>query len=66
MCYTCGCNEPYDDMGQEANITESFFEKAGQTKAIGKKGKLAAKKNMIALLQKEVEKEELETPQKHY
>lgn len=66
MCYTCGCNRPYDDMGQKANITESSFEVAGQTRAAGKKGKLTAKKNMIVLLQKEIEKDQLEIPQEQY
>lgn len=66
MCYTCGCNMPYNDMGDKTNITEDYFEKAGQTEAIGKEGKVKAKKNMIALLQKEVDKEELEKPRSQY
>ncbi|GEM_PF-3605029 len=53
-------------MGHEDNVTEVDFEKAGQTDAIEKEGKLKAKKNMIALLQKEVEKEELEKPKEQY
>lgn len=53
-------------MGNKDNITEDYFDKAGQTDAIGKEGKVAAKKNMIALLQKEVDKEELENPQRQY
>lgn len=66
MCYTCGCNMPYNDMGEKENITEDFFKKAGETDAIGKEGLLAAKKNMIALLQKEVDGNELENPKKQY
>jgi hypothetical protein len=66
MCYTCGCNRPYDDMGDPKNITEQFFEEAGQTEAIGKAGKVAAKRHMLHLLQAELERGELETPQQQY
>lgn len=53
-------------MGSKDNLTEADFEKAGKTHAIGKEGKIKAKKNMIALLKQEVDKEELKKPQKHY
>ena len=53
-------------MGDPKNITEKNFEEAGQTDAIGKQGKITAKKNMTALLQKEVEKDELEEPRDQY
>ena len=66
MCYTCGCNKPYDDMGSKKNISEVNFEQAGQTVAIKKAGTLKAKKNMVALLEKEVNKEELKKPEKQY
>jgi hypothetical protein len=48
------------------NVTEQFFERAGQTEAIGKAGKVVAKRHMLRLLQMELEREELETPQQQY
>lgn len=66
MCYTCGCKMPYNDMGSKDNITEDYFDRAGKTEAIGEAGKLAAKKNMIELLEKEVKREELENPKTQY
>ena len=66
MCYTCGCRRPYDTMGDARNIVEKFFEEAGQTEAIGKAGVLQAKRNMLELLQAELEKQELEKPKPQY
>ncbi len=66
MCYTCGCKRPNDPMGDPKNIVETFFEEAGQTEAIGKAGVVQAKKNMIELLQAELDAHELEKPRKQY
>ncbi len=66
MCYTCGCKMPYDNMGDPKNLTEKDFEAAGLTAAIGKKGIVTAKRNMLELLQKELEAEELEKPKEDY
>jgi hypothetical protein len=66
MCYTCGCRRPYDTMGDAKNIVEKFFAEAGQTAAIGKAGVMQAKKNMMELLQAELEKQELEKPKEQY
>ncbi len=66
MCYTCGCRKPYDTMGDPKNIVEKFFEEAGQTEAIGKAGVVQAKKNMMELLQAELDAHELEKPKKQY
>jgi len=63
MCYSCGCGRPYDDHGDESNITEKSFEKAGR--AIGKKKK-EVKKNTLELLQEEVYVDELKKPQAKY
>lgn len=48
------------------NITEKEFEVAGKTDAIGKVGKVEAKKNMYNLLKMELEQEEMGKPQKQY
>jgi hypothetical protein len=53
-------------MGDPANVTESYFEAAGQTEAIGKAGKAEAKRHMLRLLQMEVESDELEKPKQQY
>jgi hypothetical protein len=53
-------------MGDERNIVEEFFERAGQTDAIGKAGILVAKQHMLELLQAELEKQELEKPGQQY
>ena len=66
MCYTCGCNRPYDEMGDPKNVTEKDFEAAGLTDAIGKAGTVEAKKNMLELLKKEIESNELEKPKEQY
>jgi hypothetical protein len=66
MCYTCGCRRPYDTMGDAGNIVEEFFERAGQTDAIGKAGTLVAKQHMLELLQAELANQELEKPREQY
>ncbi len=66
MCYTCGCRKPYDTMGDAKNIVEKFFAEAGQTDAIGKAGVVQAKKNMMELLQAELDAQELEKPKEQY
>ena len=66
MCYTCGCKMPYNAMGDSNNITEKFFEEAGQTEAIDNAGVVQAKKNMMELLQAELEANELEKPKQQY
>ena len=66
MCYTCGCEMPYNDMGNQKNLTEKDFEQAGTTAAIRVKGTLKAKQNMLHLLQEELEKGELEKPREKY
>lgn len=66
MCYACGCNRPYDTMGDPKNVTEPVFEEAGQTEALERAGKVTAKRNMLRLLQMELERGELEQPQQQY
>ena len=66
MCYTCGCRMPYATMGDPKNIMEKFFEEAGQTDAIDKAGVVQAKRNMMELLQAELDEEELEKPKEQY
>jgi hypothetical protein len=53
-------------MGDERNIVEEFFERAGQTDAIGQAGKLVAKRHMLELLQAELASHELEKPKEQY
>jgi hypothetical protein len=53
-------------MGDSKNIVEKFFEEAGQTEAIGKAGVVQAKKNMLELLQAELDAKELEKPKAQY
>jgi hypothetical protein len=53
-------------MGDPSNIVEEFFERAGQTDAIGKAGILLAKQHMLELLQAELEAQELERPKPQY
>jgi hypothetical protein len=66
MCYTCGCNRPYDNMGSPDNITEEDFTTAGQTEAIKQAGTVEAKRHMLQLLQAELERNELEKPKEQY
>jgi len=53
-------------MGDPKNIVEKFFEEAGQTDAIGKEGVVQAKRNMMELLQAELDAKELEKPKEQY
>jgi hypothetical protein len=53
-------------MGDPKNETENVFEEAGQTEAIKHAGKVTAKRNMLRLLQLELERGELEQPQQQY
>lgn len=57
---------PYDDMGDKINITEDYFERAGKTDAIDNAGVRKAKENMIKLLQKQLDLDELDKPKKQY
>lgn len=66
MCYNCGCKMPYEDHGDKDNITEEFFERAGKTKAINNTGKVAAKENVHELLQNQLSKHELDSPEDEY
>lgn len=66
MCYTCGCRRPYDTMGDERNIVEEFFERAGETDAIAHAGAAEAKRHMLELLQAELELNELAKPREQY
>ena len=66
MCYTCGCNRPYDTMGDSNNIIERDFEAAGQTDAIKKTGTAEAKRHMLRLLQMELDRAELYKPKEQY
>jgi hypothetical protein len=49
MCYTCGCGNPDDNMGDPRNITNKTFEEAA--KAAGEKPE-EAKRNALKLLKK--------------
>lgn len=49
MCYTCGCGNPKDNMGDPRNITDATFEEAA--KAAGEKPE-EAKKNALKVLKK--------------
>lgn len=66
MCYTCGCNLPYEDHGDPNNITEKDFEKAGQTEASGNVGAKATKENTAELIKREKDKNELDKPAEDY
>lgn len=66
MCYTCGCNRPYDDMGDENNITEKDFQAASTTQAGKNEGIAEAKRHMYELLQKELQNDEMDRPQEQY
>ena len=66
MCYTCGCDLPFEDHGDPRNIIESAFREAGATKESKGGGTLAAKKNMLALLNAEQDRGELAEPRESY
>jgi hypothetical protein len=53
-------------MGARDNITEDYFELAGETEAIGHVGSLQAKQNMLELLRLELESGELANPREQY
>ena len=63
MCYTCGCKQPYNNMGSNDNITEEHFQQAARA---GNETVSDAKRNMIELLQIELDKGELARPDKQY
>lgn len=52
MCYNCGCGRLNDNMGDDANITESDLQKAAA--AMGQNLD-EAKKNIYDALKKQVE-----------
>jgi hypothetical protein len=54
MCYTCGCGNPDDSMGNPKNITNKTFEEAA--KAAGETPE-EAKKNALKLLKKVLKEE---------
>lgn len=54
MCYNCGCGMPDDDMGNPDNITEEDIKKAAQA---SNQSVEDAKKNMLELLQKQLNKQ---------
>jgi len=37
LCMTCGCNQPYNDHGDQKNLTKDRFTAAGKTVAAGGK-----------------------------
>ena len=53
MCYNCGCGMPDDDMGNPDNITEEDIKKAAEASGQTMED---AKKNMLEMLQKQVNK----------
>ena len=54
---------PYDNHGDEDNLVEAQFEKAGTAADIDK---VKAKENMLELLNIEKEKNQIETPKENY
>jgi hypothetical protein len=48
-CFTCGCKQLYDELGNPKNMTERYFVEAGQTAATGKAGTVEAKRRMLEL-----------------
>jgi hypothetical protein len=54
MCYTCGCGNPDDNMGDAKNITNKTFEAAA--KAAGETPE-EAKRNALKLLKKVLKEE---------
>ncbi len=54
MCYTCGCGNPGDNMGDPRNITDKTFEEAA--KAAGETPE-EAKRNALKLLRKILKEE---------
>lgn len=66
MCYTCGCNRPYDDTSDPKTVTERDFEAAGQIEAIQRAGTAEAKRQLRKWLQMELERDELGKPRGQY
>ena len=66
MCYTCGCKMPYEDHGDARNIVEQALVDAGKTKEIKNAGRLAAKRNMLELIELQQEAGELGEPRASY
>lgn len=66
MCYTCGCNLPFESHGDPRNVVESAFVEAGKTKEIKNAGKTDAKRNTFELLKKQIDAEELTRPRESY
>ncbi len=66
MCYTCGCNLPYESHGDPANIVEDDLIAAGQTETVKHAGVRAAKENMLTLIKLEKEAGDLESPRQDY
>src|SRR5688572_22138663 len=66
VCYTCGCNLPFQSHGDPRNVVEDMFVEAGKTKEIKNAGKTDAKRNMLKLLKKQMDAEQLERPRENY
>ena len=66
MCYTCGCKLPYEDHGDPANIIEDHLKDAGQTETIKSAGVMAAKENLLELIELQKAQGDLERPKKDY
>jgi hypothetical protein len=66
VCYTCGCKLPYEDHGDPANLVEDHLKAAGQTDVIEKAGVVAAKENMLELIQLQKAQGDLERPKEDY
>ncbi len=67
MCYTCGCKLPYESHGDPANIVEADLIAAGQTEAVKQAGVRAAKENLLALIQLQMEAAgDMDSPKRDY
>lgn len=63
MCYTCGCNKPRDNHGDERNIIEEDIQAAADAEDGDIK---KAKENIIVLLNNQKENNELGNPKDTY
>lgn len=54
VCYNCGCGMPDDNMGNQDNITVETIKKAAEASGQTVED---AKKNMLEILQKQVNKQ---------
>ena len=54
MCYTCGCGNPDDSMGDPRNITNKTFEEAAKA---AEETPEEAKRNALKLLKKVLKEE---------